>query len=446
MGRRLFCFFTIFTLLVYLAAPALAQPPEDITSRMKEMVSRAEALSKEASLLLADVRSPQMASISSVSLSDYATKLATTIDSLNAVLASLRTFLDTGTTTMSQSVPKITSLLEETRKLLVALREQSVQLSQTLQAEMAKTGESVRTDISAMRTQISDDLTKLFAAGVTQITRVGDDSHQLIVKIDTSVGDISKSVTVGVDQISKMIDTQGTQIGQSVQRTMDAGVETIKTINDGTGRILVTLNGQVVKVGDQVSEGNKQIVTSITGLSEYVASFVVSVTAFMNESTATLRDIRIATEKTVGFISRLDGGLTMSYYGRSNGKFDSAATIDTWLKPEPGKEGKAASYFHLGGKDLDTDPKLDIRFGARKGKFSSSFGFIEEGLGLAFGYNRFGGSGADLELRSLRFNDPRVDVELGLKHKIGTRLFGFCEDALRSERSFGGGISYYRSF
>lgn len=434
-------------LLLGATLPSFAQqaPEGDLQARMREVITRADALTKDATSLLGEVRSPQMAGIQSVSLMDYATKLATTIDSLNAVLASLRVFLDKGTATMADSVPKILATLDETKNLLVELRQQSIQISQTLQQQMAQTGTSVRADVTAMREQISTDLTKLFDAGVTQITRVGDDSHQVLVRIDTSVGDISRSVTVGVDQIAKMIDAQGTQIGQSVQRTMDAGVDTIRTINDGTGRVLVTLNDQVVQIGGEVREGNKQIVTSIDGLSQYVANFIQSITAFMNESTATLRDIRIATERTVGFISRLDGGLTLSYYNR-NGRTDSAAAVDVWLRPEEGRERRAVSYFHAGGVDLDTDPRLDLRFGVKKGLFSSSFGYIEEGLGVGLGYNRFGGSGVDVELRGMRLSDPRIDLEIGLKHKIGTRIFGFFDDALTSRRSFGGGISYYRSF
>lgn len=422
----------LLLLLVAISTPHAETLSAEDRQRYEFCLQQAESLSSNATGVIALLRSDGPRA-SSVDLNKLLEQIASTVQGLNLLVADARRLLNTG----NDAVARVGPVLDSVASSLVTLDGEMKALGVTLRQEIQSTGLSIRTDVRAMTEKLTADLTKLFDAGVEEIRLVGGSSQEVLITIRNEVSGVSTTVKASLDDLSttltRLIGEQGASISQTIQDLLRAGIASVEKMTADASRLMVTLDAKVSNIGDQ-------LVTSIAGLSEYVAKMIAAMTEFMNETTKTLHDVRVATERTARFFTGIHGRITTEFNIAGPDSVDSSAILDLWRESEYDEE--VFKYTHLGIRHVDTDPRFDVQFGFRDHDFDMGFGYIEEGLGLSAGYNRFGRSGFDLGLSASRFRDPLLRLDIGFKTRAGLRLFGAFERPWSSTA----GIGYHRWF
>ena len=426
---RLIACVLLLTALTAVHAEGLA--PADV-QRYEFCIQQAEALSANAANVVTLLRNSGPTA-SSVDYGKLLEDIAATIHGINLLVADARTLLQTG----NDAVGRVGPTLDRVAASMVTLDTEMKQLGVVLREEIRTTGVSIRTDVRALTEKMSADLTKLFEAGVQEIRLVGGASQEVLLTIRTQVDGVSTTIKASVADLSqtltKLIGEQGTSIAETIRALIQAGIASVEKMTADASRLLVTLDSKVSDMGNQ-------LVTSIGDLAAYVAKLITAMTEFMVETTKTLHDVRVAAEATAKFFTGIHGRVATEFNVAGVGGFDSAASLDLWRERE--YDPNVFAYTHLGVRHVETEPRADVEFGFRHHDVDMGFGYIEEGLGMSVGYNRFGDSGFDAGLSASHFRDPLLRLDMGYKFHSGIRLFGVLERPWSSTA----GIGYYRGF
>jgi len=366
-------------------------------ANLQEVIKRAEAIKAEAESLVKMIKLQQglvgAASLPS-SITDIVNGLSDTIKKLNAVLDEAKIFLQTGTTTL----------------------------------------QSVNTNINTIRGSINNN-----------INTVG-------LNINTNLSNLTENIKGNNDKLTNNIIANTDKITNQLTKSTESITNDIHSL---TSNIEQNMNNVTNNVNNNTNQMTSKIIDSLTKidtllatLNVQIADLIQATTRFINETTASVNDIRRATERTVGFVDSLGGRVYMSYYGGTGG-LDSSADLTLWRKTS--KDGSQFGYFRftLDGVDNPSRKEFSVITGTNHGIFNVGAGYIQNGLGLDVGLNQFGERGFDSRLSLYRLRDMGINLEMGYRPRVmkGVRLFVFGEDVLQSDESlFGGGIGYERKF
>lgn len=282
------------------------------------------------------------------------------------------------------------------------------EIDQTHLQNMLKRAEIINSEARSLRSDLEglrNGSVGISSVSTSSFTSIMEDIERTIENINITMVDLQN-----------LIKTTSSTIERVGARTEEQ-VEGIGT----------TLQDEIERIGMSLDNNLNELNTSVTIL-------IIETGKFIEESKLTLRDIRLASEKTVGFVKRLDGDISVGLYGSSDG-LNSEAFMKLWLK-----SAKSYDRFVLiGARDIDTSAKLDIEGGVQRGPLSIGMGFIEEGIGASISYEP--DFGFDVKGSVSHLNDPFVNLKVGYTLESNIRPFVFVDDVLE-DPSFGGGISY----
>ena len=227
-----------------------------------------------------------------------------------------------------------------------------------------------------------------------------------------------KNLNATMEELQKLLRTTSSTI-EGVGKTTESQI-------DGIGN---TVQSELKNLSARLDQNLKDLNASIRELIEKTSGFI-------EESTKTLYDIRVASERTVGFVSRLDGTVSVGMYGSTEG-MDSEAALTLWYRPK--EKDDAHQFLSLGVRDIETSPKVDVEGGVMRGPLTLGMGFIEDGIGASLSYDTRQGVGVRTSVSHLR--DPIVNLKVGYTMGVKMRPFVFMDDIFH-DREIGGGISY----
>lgn len=283
--------------------------------------------------------------------------------------------------------------------------------------------------------QTTDDVEKM----LLRAELIRSEAQNLLWDLEAmkSVGTSSvsaSSLTDIFDEVQKAL--------KNMNLTMEELQRFIRTTSTAVENVSTTTNAQITGVGtalkDEITRLGHRLDSNLLELNSSIDKLILETSAFVKESKETLRDIRIASEKTVNFIGRLDGTLSVGLYGSEDG-LDSEAYLTVWHRRN---SASAHEFLMMGATDIDTDVKFDIQGGVRKGPMGIGFGFIEDGIGGSLFYTPVSQRGLDVRTSIYHLRDPFVDVKVGYTLGHDLRPFVFMDDILHDERLIGGGFSY----
>lgn len=409
------------------AAPVFAQQPMSGADRA-ELIRRVEMLRQEADAILklldADGRVSAMST--TPSLTDLLTSMKQAVDDVDLLVIQAKEFLKTSETSVGHLGGRIDTEMQKISDRIVenlATMDATVdQLGGRVDTEMA----DISAEISASIKDLSSEITNLVTELRKLVQTATEATNAIGGRVDTELEKISAEIVKGLDEISTRIAALVAQV-EAFVRTSG---ETVDQLGD--------------RVDVEMHEISLQIQESLADLNVEVAKLVGSTSAFVEESTLVLRDIRLAAERTVDFVNRIDGRASVGVYADEDG-IDSRIDVGLWMEPKVGQ--RYFTFLDIGMMDLDTTPRAEVLAGVARPPFSLGMGYIRQGVGVRLGYNDLMRKGFDAKIQTYRFDSPLVDAELGYTHPSGPRGFIYADDVFRRDDvELGGGLEFNLSF
>ena len=244
------------------------------------------------------------------------------------------------------------------------------------------------------------------------------------------------STTVSIIDIIENINSTLIKIGNLV--------DTVKNVTEETGGVI---QDSIKELTGQITTELDELNIHLTVLLDNVSTTVQNTNVTINAINTTLRNVNRTISSTISFITSFGGKFVSGFYYGKNG-LDSVVDVYVW-KETVRYTSPRYSYLRLtfDGFEKAEHTRFSGIIGTATNRLSIGTGYIEDGLGIDFGFNQFVQSGIDGRISFYRITNLGVNAELGYRPPVinGMRLFISAKDCIQNMQ-VEGGVAYEKTF